>query len=263
MFMLASSSLAALVVAATPGHANAARILNPAPAAPTASEADFVWPKTVMELIERDPKYIERWLIGRKCPDALIADYAQDLLLHLLTPSNACTRKGCPDKLGLYDPALLGGATTKRAWAYWLSKYLLTNQYSKLISRQRRSGCEGPTVVSITETEHDVERAAPSWHALLTVNERQLFETSHEEVYGGVTSQIRVDQIMQAVAEEIGAEAVEILQAVKATDNAIEAAELLGVPADRVRRILRTVRATIQSVLSAEDGLPERKTVAA
>ena len=251
MLMIASS-IAAFVVAPTPGHANAARIPQPTPVieAPATLEAEaFVWPKNVAELLEMDPKYLERWLVSRNCPEALIADYQQDLLVHLLTPNKACRELGCSDRLGLYDPALLGGATTKRAWAYWLSSYLLTNQYSKIINAYKRGGTSGPAVISITEDEGDLEKSKPTWQTLLTPGEYSQFVASVSDVFDPVTSQIRMDEILRTAQEEIGDDAVALLEALRVTDTMSEAAVLLSMPADKVRRDVRTLRSVLESVL--------------
>lgn len=209
-------------------------------------KAPFVWPKTVDEFIAFDPKYIVKWLHSRKCVPTLINDFAQDLYLHLCTPNRECIEKGYKDRMALYDPIKLGGATTLAAWAYWLSG-ILTNQYGKLIKAQKRGHTEGPNVISMDDV--NVETGQESWWSQTEQHEHTRFMATVGEVYNGVTSRILLEDVIRVVQEEIGDEAVEVLSAVIESNDAVEAAELMGVSPERIRRTTRNIIRVAQAVL--------------
>lgn len=213
------------------------------------SATPFIWPKSVPEFLLYDPKYLDKWLVSRKCPPALVEDFRQDLFAHLCGRTKECIEKGIPDKMGLYNPELNGNATTVAAWANWLTGYLLINEYSKLIAKQKRGHTAGVNVISLTEDEADTDSSCPTWWKLMEPSERKQFETGENEVYSQVTSSMLMKELLDTAEEEVGLGARQTLDAMAQTDTITQAAELLGVRPRRVHQIMKDAKLTLSSVL--------------
>lgn len=219
--------------------------ISPLPA--PAPENVFVWPKNVDEFLDLDPKYLDRWLVSRRCPADLIEDFRQELLLHLLTPNAECIANGWPDKMMLYKPERIGG-TTKRAWAFWLSRYLLNSAYNKLINDRHRATTQGKSVVSLGGGS-EVDGVVEGW-LMLQEHEQATLSAEEGEVFMGVTSSLALEGVIALVEEEMGQDAVEVLQAVGEADTFTEAARILHLSPTAVRKRLKDIRALISSVTS-------------
>ena len=260
MMSFAVTSYAAGIVQASADHPHfGLRVVVKEPVAQVVEveqEARFVWPKSVTELLEMDPHYIDNWLRGRKCPPSMIADYRQGLLLHLLTPNDECRENGWPDKMMIYNPEKRGGATTKSAWVHWLSGYL-RNQYSKLIDAHKRPGTEGPTVISLTErpAENSDGATVATWMGLLDERERAQFVCT--DAHAAATSKVALAEVLQIIQEEVGEEALEVVLAYSGVDSSAQAAEILADPVT-VRETMRKVKAVVRNVLGIATEQPVR-----
>ena len=209
----------------------------------------FVHPMSVAEFAAYDPNYLEKWLIKYKCDPAMVADFSQDLFLFLCKPTKLCIELGLPDKMGLYNPALIGNPTSVEAWANWLTRNLLMHEYWKLLGRDKRSHTTGTDVISLSEDEADAKSGCPTWWKLMDQDERKQMEAGAGEVYSQVTSSMLVHELLNTLEEEVGLEARQVLELVAQTETITQAAEILGMRPRRVHQTMRDARMVLSSVL--------------
>jgi hypothetical protein len=201
----------------------------------TVTMAAFDHPKNYLEFLEREPRYIRNFLINRKCPLELFEDFEQSMHLHLMTPPGAkSVNYGKSDKLATYHPSRMGGIGTRWAWAKYLNT-MLSNEYGKLINRNKKGGIRGEHVVTISDCPLEENGALD--HS----DRERLMDFSGQTLLARVAA----SEAMAYIRYEGGEMVYRMAKALMVYDNLTEAARVMGISTGKANRL----RTTMQEIM--------------
>ena len=90
----------------------------PSVSAAVLEQTTFVPPANFAEFLERFPTYVRNWLRFKRCPEALIEDFEQDLLMYLMRVGPVNRARGVPDRVALYSATYTKRSTEDSAKSF-------------------------------------------------------------------------------------------------------------------------------------------------
>lgn len=112
----------------------------------------YAHPKDFNEFYAKEPHLIRNWLRFRRCPQDLIEDYTQDLLMFLMRPVTDKENVVYVDHISYYQPEKMGGYGTRPAFIKFVFD-MLQREYPKAIRRFKKAHTSGPNIMSLNRDD--------------------------------------------------------------------------------------------------------------